>query len=328
MCLYKNIFCLAERSIHDSYLCLSSFSCLFFHYAKNLEGWGLTMNTTKIHTYPGQQFIRMVLELWSQPLLCGLQCGSRAICSSGRDLGTEVTATAHSLAGIGTSNPILLLAARPRYPPSVLLSLHGSSVRGRIWITILREASFSSRAWEVLSCWCWILLTAGIVLQILLMNSIFDKHIDAVVFIRLPDEIFSLPFSSLNKCTYLEYPHMQLQVTYLLILVKSTQQELHRCIPNSLGKASRSLSCDTKRVSYSSMRTPAKQIPISQVENIAITKPTLLPASWKRSVGKITLIASQPKVVRSYGFSNKRVAFLAIALFPSPSPPHMLTSAN
>lgn len=148
------------------------------------------------------------------------------------------------------------------------------------------------------------------------------------IFIRPPDEIFSLPLSSLNKCTYHEYPHMQLQVTYLLILVKYTQQELHSCTLSSLGKASRSSSCDTKRVSYSSMRTPAKQITISQVENTATTKPTLLRASWKSSVRKITSIASQPKIVRSYMFSNKLVAFLAIALFHSPSPSHMLASAN
>lgn len=37
MCLYKNNFCLAERFIHDSYLCLaniSSFLCFYFRVCK------------------------------------------------------------------------------------------------------------------------------------------------------------------------------------------------------------------------------------------------------------------------------------------------------
>lgn len=76
MCIYKNNFCLSERSIHDSYLCLeniSSFLCLYFRLCKKTRGLRANQKHNQNMQFPGQQFIRMVLEPWSQPLLCGLQ---------------------------------------------------------------------------------------------------------------------------------------------------------------------------------------------------------------------------------------------------------------
>lgn len=115
---------------------------------------------------------------------------------SGRGLGTQVTAAAAHSGWHKDIRCSFTPCSQTQVPPSVLLPLHGSPVPARI--CILRVANFSARA---LRWWWWILPTAGTALQMLCVNRTFDKHLDAV-FIRLPDEIFSLPFSSLNKCIY------------------------------------------------------------------------------------------------------------------------------
>lgn len=186
MCLYKNNFCLAERSIHESYLCLaniSSFLWLYFRLCKKPQG----LRASHKHNQ-------------------NMHISRSAVYQDG--VGTTVTASAFRLAAwqqsslqlregfgyTGDSNccslsgwhrnikPNSTPCSHTQYPPPALLSLHGSPVRASIWITILRVASFSSRAWEALSWWCWILLTAGIALQILGMNCTFDKHLDAVIY--------------------------------------------------------------------------------------------------------------------------------------------------
>lgn len=72
----QEYFCLSERSIHDSYLCLanvSSFLCLYFCLCKKTRGLRANQKHNKIMHISMWAVIRVVLEPWSQPLLCSLQ---------------------------------------------------------------------------------------------------------------------------------------------------------------------------------------------------------------------------------------------------------------
>lgn len=161
----QEYFCLSERSIHDSYLCLanvSSFLCLYFCLCKKTRGLRANQKHNKIMHISMWAVIRVVLSHGHS--LCFV------VCSSGRDLGTRVT-TAAALSGWHKdTNPTSLLQP----DPSVLHLLHCFLCKP--CLTILRAPNFSSGAWEALSWCCCLLPTAGIALQILCMTCTFDKH--------------------------------------------------------------------------------------------------------------------------------------------------------
>lgn len=136
---------------------ISSFLCLYFRLFKKTRGLranhkhSQNMHLSRSAVYQGGVGTMVTGSALCWAVWWQLREGS----------GDTATApAAHSLAVTGTLNPTLLLAARPKCPTSALLSLHGSPGPGRIWITILRVAGFSSRAWGALSWCCWILPTA------------------------------------------------------------------------------------------------------------------------------------------------------------------------